>query len=109
MKKTKLISKTIEKYDGDWPPINAEGFIGWFQAKLGDVPEEFRSTAHIKVDCVHHYDSNYATIEFCYTREETDDEEAVRKQQVAAYEESNRARELRLLAELQAKYGVSDE
>ena len=105
MKQEKRISKTIEQYDGDWPPTDAPGFFAWLQAKLDDVPEAYRSTFRIEVDSTSRYDSTYATIEFGYVRPETDQEEAEREGQVAAQQERRRAQELRTLAELQKKYG----
>lgn len=105
MKQDKRISKTVEQYDGDWPPTDALGFFAWVQAKLDDVPEAYRSTFRIEVDNTSRYDSAYATIEFSYVRPETDDEEAERERQAAAQQERRRAQELRTLAELQAKYG----
>jgi hypothetical protein len=105
MKQEKQISKTIEQYDGEWPPEDAAGFMAWFQKRLDDVPPEHRATARIDLDSTSRYDSSYATIEFSYTRMETDEEEAEREQQAAAQAERHRAQELRTLAALQAKYG----
>jgi hypothetical protein len=106
MKQEKLISKTVEQYDGEWPPTDAAGFMAWFQTRLDDVPPEYHSTVRIELDSTTRYDSSYATIEFSYTRMETDEEEAEREQQAAAQAERIRAQELRTLAELQAKYGA---
>jgi hypothetical protein len=105
MKQEKRISKTVEQYDGDWPPESAAECIAWFQAKLASVPEEFRVTARIELDSTRSYDSSYATIEFSYTRMETDEEEAERGRQAAEQAERRRTQELRTLTELQAKYG----
>lgn len=105
MKQQKTISKTVNQYDGDWPPDDAAGALAWFQAKLADVPLEFRSTARIEIDSEESYGSSKATIEISYTRQETDEEEAQREQQAAALAERRRADELRTLASLQAKYG----
>jgi len=107
MKREKLISKTIEQYDGEWPPEDAAGFMAWFQKRLDDVPPEFRSTARIEIDSTDSYGSSKATIEFSYTRMETDEEEAEREQRAANEADRRRTQELRTLAELQAKYGKS--
>lgn len=109
MKQAKHISKTVEKYDGDWPPEDAAGALAWFQAKLDDVPQEFRGTARIGIDATESYGSAYATIEISYTRPETDDEEAERERQAAARADRTRAEELQMLTALQAKYGRPDE
>ncbi|MEO8299945.1 MAG: hypothetical protein ABI574_19305 [Burkholderiales bacterium] len=72
MKKDKIISKTVERYDGDWPPTDAAGAIAWFQAQLAEVPEAFRSTAQIEIDAGLRYgDDTYATIEISYVRPAT--------------------------------------
>ena len=106
MKQEKRISRTVEQYDGDWPPSDAAGFVAWFEAKMADVPEDARNTVRIELDSTMRYDSSYATIEVSYTRMETDAEESEREQQAAAQAERRRAQELRTLAELQAKYGA---
>ena len=105
MKQEKRISKTIEQYDGDWPPTDAPGFFAWVQAKMNDAPAEWRSTFRIEVDSTSRYDSTYATIELSYVRPETDAEEAEREIHAAAQQVHRREQELRTLAELQAKYG----
>lgn len=107
MKQEKRISKTIEQYDGEWPPEDAAGFMAWFQKRLDDVPPECRDTARIDLDSTMRYDSSYATIEFSYTRMETAEEEAEREQRAANEAARRQAQELRTLAELQAKYGKS--
>ena len=105
MKLNKTITKSVEQYDGDWPPNDAAGFLAWVQAKIDDVPQEHRNTLRIELDSTSRYDSAYATIEFSYERPETDEEEAEREGRFAAQQERRRAEELRILAELQAKYG----
>ena len=105
MKREKQISKHIGQYDDEWPPEDAAGFMAWFHKRLDDVPPEHRATARIEIYSEENYGSSKATIEFSYTRPETDEEEAERKREAAARAESHRAQELRTLAELQAKYG----
>ena len=105
MKQQKTISKKVNQDDGDWPPEDAAGAVAWFQAKIFDVPAEFRSGARIDIDSEESYGSSEATIEFSYARPETDDEEVQREQQAATRAELRRADELRTLAALQAKYG----
>jgi hypothetical protein len=105
MKREKRISKTVEQYDGEWPPKDAAGFMAWFQERLDDVPPEHRATARIELDTTRSYEDSYAAIEISYTRMETDEEEAEREQAAAAKADLIRAQELRTLAALQAKYG----
>jgi hypothetical protein len=64
-----------ERYDGDWPPDDATGFIAWFQAQLDKVPAEHRGNVRIELDSVSGYeDSHYVSIEISYWRPETDSE-----------------------------------
>lgn len=104
MKQEKRISKTVERYGGDWPPTDAAGFMAWFQSKLADVPEASRDTVRFELDSTELCGCSYATIEISYARMETDEEEAEREQRAAALAEQRRAEELRTLAELKAKY-----
>lgn len=95
-----------ERYDGDWPPEDAAGFIAWFQAKLDSIPAEHRASAAIKIDSNSSWeDSHYADIEINYTRLETADEVAARiaeaKRELAAAQE----RERRNYEALKRKYG----
>jgi trehalose-6-phosphatase len=105
VKQEKRISKTVEQYEADWPPSDAKGFMTWLQKIMNDIPDEYLSTAKIELGSTMRYEDSYATITFSYTRMETDEEEAEREQRAAAEVELRRAREMRLLAELQAKYG----
>jgi type IV secretory pathway component VirB8 len=73
---------------------------------LGDVPPEHRATARIEINSEDNYGNSKTTIEFSYTRMETDDEESEREKRAAAQAEHRRAQELRTLAALQAKYGA---
>ena len=106
MKQKKIVRKTFEQYNGDWPKLDASEFMAWFHCKIEDVPEESRDSLTIDIDPC---DSGYATIEFVYTRLETDTEEAKREQYAEQYalsrEELIRKQELSELARLQAKYG----
>ena len=106
MKQEKRISKHIDKYDREWPPEDAAGFLAWFQKLLDEVPPDRRATALIEISSIDNYaDSSCATIEFSYTRIETDNEEAARIGMAEASAKRLRAEELRTLAALQAKYG----
>lgn len=105
MKQQKTISKMVSQDDGDWPPEDADGAVAWFQAKIADVPVEFRNGARIKIGSEESYGSSEATIEVSYVRPETAEEEVQSEQQAAALVERRRADELHTLAALQAKYG----
>lgn len=102
MKQNKIVRKEFEQYNGDWPKLDACEFMAWFHGKIEDVPEESRDSLTIDIDSC---DSGYATIEFVYTRLETDAEEAMREQCALSREELIREQELSELARLQAKYG----
>jgi hypothetical protein len=106
MKKKKIVRKTFEQYNGDWPKLDASSFIDWFQSKIADVPDESRYSLTIDIDSS---DSGYATIEFVYTRTETDDEEAIRELTDLSRESLIREQELKDLKRLQAKYGNLDD
>jgi hypothetical protein len=102
MKQKKIVRKTFEQYSGDWPKLDASSFMTWFQSKIEDVPEESRDSLTINID---RSDSVYTTIEFVYTRTETDAEEAMREQSALSREARIREQELSDLKRLQAKYG----
>ncbi len=102
MKQKKIVRKTFEQYSGDWPKLDASSFMTWFQSKIEDVPEESRDSLTINID---RSDSVYTTIEFVYTRTETDAEEAMREQSALSREELMRKQELSEMVRLQAKYG----
>lgn len=102
MKQNKIVRKEFEQYGCDWPKLDACEFMAWFQSKIEDVPEESRDSLTIDIDSG---DSGYATIEFVYTRLETDTEEAMREQSALSREALIRKQELSELARLQAKYG----
>ena len=101
MKQQKYIRKTLEQYDSEWPPEDAAGLMAWFQERINEVPLEHQETLRIELGS----DNNCTTIEIIYARMETDEEEAAREQYVAEEAERRRVKELRTLAELQAKYG----
>lgn len=106
MKQNKIVRKEFEQYNLDWPKLDASEFMAWFHGKIEDVPEESRDSLTIDIDSS---DSGYATIEFVYTRTETDAEEAMREQCALSREARIREQELSDLARLQAKYGNIDD
>ena len=102
MKKT--IKETVfcaEEYGSTSWPTNALEFLEWFSEKVSSVPEEYRTTATIRIT------SDYDIVEMIleYTRSETDAEEAFRTTLEVRNADRKREQELRMLAELKAKYG----
>ena len=99
-----------EEYDtSDWPPIDAVGFLKWFDSKMASIPEEWRPSTTIHLASESGYkDSHYVSITIEYWRIETDPEAADRisfekaTRQVQA--DDTRKRELQTLAALKAKY-----
>lgn len=101
--------KTVYVFDGlnPWPPEDAAGFIGWFQEQLAKIPPVFSSTARIEIDVSEFNDHDSSPdpgIRITYTRLETDEEESKREAREAYEAGAQRARELKTLADLKAKY-----
>ena len=94
-----------EQYDGEWPPTDATECVAWFAGKLESIPAEYRATAKVEIESVPSYEDSYARIVIRYDRTETDDEMATREAKERQLQEAQKARELRTLAELKAKYG----
>lgn len=88
--------KVFEKgqYGDEWPPEAAADYIAWFQAKVAQIPEEYRAAARIEIESDEGYEgSHYGTITISYWRVETDEEVAARCQKNAIWR-ANREREL---------------
>lgn len=104
-KQTRVTIFDKEQYDGEWPPTDATECVAWFAGKLDAIPAEYRETAKVEIESVASYeDSHYARIVIHYYRPETDDEMASREAQELGCQEAQKARELRTLAALKAKY-----
>ncbi len=107
---TKLITKTYRASeigllnDKQFCPRTLVDAIIWLQARLEEVPAEYRSDAHISFDTDSEWGDYYATCEISYRRPETPEDIAERERQEAEQAERRRAKDLQLLAELQAKY-----
>lgn len=67
-----------EQYDGGGPPEDAAGFIAFLQARLDEIPDEFRPTAKIELGTNSSFGDYYGSLEMTYTRPETADEIAER-------------------------------
>ena len=105
IKKTVTISEYIEQYSGDWPPVDAIGFIEWLQRKVDAVPEEIRGTARIDISTKGSDGDDYPYIKISYIRPETDAEAENRESIIESKNERQRQKDLRALAALQEKYG----
>ena len=99
-----IIVFDMAEYDEEWPPKELEGCIAWLQAKLEIIPPKYRKTAQIEFDSVENFGGSYARIRIHYLRPETAEELEARERQEKAVQSRIRARELKQLAELKAKY-----
>ena len=80
-----------------------------FLKKITEIPEEYRSSARIKIENVAGYDYTHYTsirIEIYYNRPETDAEVNARESEERRRQEAQKAQELQTLAALKAKYGA---
>jgi len=82
MTKTKRVSICFDGGD-DWPPERAADFMGWFQAKLRNIPSQYRGSATIAFNggCYGDGDS-YTEITISYERPETPEERADREDRI---------------------------
>ena len=96
-----------EQYADGWPPEDANEFIAWLVEKINSIPEEHRATAKIEIDTTSSYGDTYANLAIKYNRPETDEEEERREGQEKGIRENQKARELRQLETLKAKYESS--
>jgi len=78
-----------------------------FLKKITEIPEEYRSSARIKIENVAGYDYSHSIrIEIYYDRPETDAEMNARESEERRRQEAQKAQELQTLAALKAKYGA---
>lgn len=100
---------TGEQYDDGWPcpyQTTLVDLISWFEAKLAEIPEEYRNVATCEIDSVRSWeDTHYAQIEISYRRPETDAEMADRLEHEEIARHAHEAKERAMLAALQQKYG----
>lgn len=92
MSKTRVKTYDGEQYDDGFPKYNAtlREVIAWLQAKLKEIPPEYRDIARCEINSAISYDSSYATIEISYERPTTPEE--IKAERVA--EEHRRAEAL---------------
>jgi hypothetical protein len=110
MKHDKQVSKTLGQFGKDWPSTEAKHFMAWFQKKLDDIPEGYRDSATIELESDFNNDRDVrqvVAITISYMRPETDEEAAEFERYEAIQLERQRVKELKTLAMLQQKYGVS--
>ena len=63
-----------KKYGKDFPTDNAVEFNAWLKEIIDSVPKENRGDLKIDLDSISSRDSDYATIEIYYDRDETEAE-----------------------------------
>jgi hypothetical protein len=96
---------SVEEYEFDFPPEEAEELISWFQEKLYLVPKEYRKGTKIRLSSISSYeDSHYATIEIYYYRPESKEEELDRINADALKRRQKEIQEKHLFETLKAKY-----
>lgn len=95
----------VTPYESGWPSSNLLEFADWLAQKIAIIPEEYRANAEIEIEREDFWeDSSTLEINIFYHRLETDEEEVTREKYNKLSEESKIAAELRLLADLKAKY-----
>ncbi len=107
-KHIRIIRTTIDEYNENWPPKPANEYISWFQARLNEIPTEYRNTAEIEINSQrpNTFETDRAYIQITYYRPETDEEENIRLTNENHRKEQQRLTELRTLTELHTKYGI---
>ncbi len=100
------VSQNIYRESMGYYCSSAAEFIKLIQDNVVSIPAEYRESAKVDFNMESDYGSEYCYLEISYLRPETDQEEAERIQREAARHELVKARELRELQALQAKYGT---
>ena len=85
-------------------PTNVRGFMAFWNEKLDLVPEEYKESATIDIDAKPFCDFANLSVEICYYRSETDEEEQQREQREREQAERRRQKELKELDRLRQKY-----
>jgi hypothetical protein len=93
-----------EKYDADWIPDNLLKAISWLNAKLAEIPAEFRQTAELCIDASSFYDSATPSIEISYTRPQNDEDVREEEEQLAQSLARQQRDEMEQLRRLRIKY-----
>lgn len=106
-RKTKVTVFEAQQYDGNgWPPEEALGALAWLIKQLQLIPVEHQNAAKFEISSTESYGGTYAMISITYERPETDVEEFERLREDQYKADIQREREIKQLAELQAKYGA---
>ena len=104
----KAKTKRVVVFSGDRAtydlPTNPEDFLAYWQHKVDLIPAEYMSSAQIEVEATLSYDDPYIETCIFYYRPLTEQEVAKLSQQEKIQKNAATQKELRLLAELKAKY-----
>jgi len=87
-------------------PTRAIEFMKFWQDKIDQIPSEHMETARVEIDS--DYDQGSIDVEISYRRIETDYECTERMEREQHFSNQRKNKDLKLLAELQAKYGTGD-
>lgn len=79
-------------------------YIDLLQDRLESVPDEVKDSVTIYFDTECSYGDYYVNIETVYWREETEEEKIIRQDKERRAAEVQKLQELKLLADLKAKY-----
>lgn len=100
--------KTIEVYryaaTDDYPPFSLIDRIAWLQAKLDEVPDEFRKSARVAMEASEEYGDVFVEYSISYIRPETAEERAAEERIDAERQVVAEQLERGTLARLLAKY-----
>ena len=105
MRDDKRITRTIEKWEDDWPPENLGGFVTWAAEQLAAIPEAFRESAEIEITG----DDGGQQIEISYRRPLTAEEHDEREARRNAAAERQRAKDKADFERLKEIFGGEDE
>ena len=95
----------LEEGSSQWPPEPLLEFASWVGKLVSSVPIEHLASARIEFGSSVSHDMGMVTLEVWYYRPETDAEMQAREVEEQQAAVARRAKELRRLADLRAKYG----
>jgi hypothetical protein len=90
---------------GTDPPEKLTELRDWITSVLSEIPAEFHDSARMEIGTYGSYGDTYSQIEVYYERPETEAEQRDREAEELRYHESRKAHDLKVLAELQKRYG----
>lgn len=102
-------TRTITHYESGWSserPDNLTEYIAWLEAKLAEIPEQYRASANVEIEACPSYEGS-VVLEYriTYTRPETDQERECREGAEVLQNAQREAQERAELKRLRAKYG----